>query len=102
MENYQKRYIGKKIKHLRNKYNLSQKRFGHKLGLSAKTISAYENGKISPPYKVLNKIAKVYNSSLIELSEQKTQELASKLNLIENTIKELRETYFLANEMKTN
>ena len=52
--------VGEKIKSIRLKKNLSQERFGTKVGVSGKTISCYETGKVKPPLKILEKIARIY------------------------------------------
>jgi transcriptional regulator with XRE-family HTH domain len=49
------------IKKLRKELNLSQRRFGEKVGISGKTVSAYETGRIVPPLRVMEKIASTYN-----------------------------------------
>lgn len=56
------------IKNLREKLNLSQNRFGRKIGLSGKTISSYETGRAVPPVKVLNAISKAYNIGVLSES----------------------------------
>ncbi len=55
------------IKKLRKHKNLSQHSFGKKVGLSGKTISAYETGRIAPPLKVLERIADTYNVEISSL-----------------------------------
>jgi len=46
-----------KIKRTRLDKNMSQHRFGEKIGVSGKTISSYETGRAAPPLKVLEKMA---------------------------------------------
>ena len=67
--------ISLKIKEVRNKKKLSQKRFGYKIGLSGKTISAYENGRCKPPLKVLERISTVYDTPFVHLKTEKKLEL---------------------------
>jgi len=57
--------LSHQIKNLREKLNLSQNRFGRKIGLSGKTISSYETGRAIPPVKVLNAISKAYNIGVL-------------------------------------
>lgn len=76
--------IGKKIKSIREKNNLSQSRFGLKIGVSGKTVSAYETERSFPSLKVMDSITKVYNVHIV----------GSELNLnqrIQNIQKEFEE-----------
>ena len=49
--------IGLQIKNLRNRLNISQERFGKRIGLTGKTISAYETGKITPPIEIITSLS---------------------------------------------
>lgn len=82
--------LGTKIKKIREIHNLSQNRFGKKLGLSGKTISAYERGNISPPFKVLEKICSTYDTTISYFIDNETNTLNSKINELENVINELK------------
>ena len=57
--------LSKKLKGVREKNFLSQTRFGMKIGVSGKTVSAYENGRSVPSLKVLDNISKVYKVHVI-------------------------------------
>jgi DNA-binding XRE family transcriptional regulator len=52
------------IKQLRKNKNLSQERLGRKVGVTGKTISAYETGNICPSIEVFFKIIFVCDYSL--------------------------------------
>lgn len=84
--------IGLQIKTLRLKLNISQERFGKRIGLSGKTISAYEKGKITPPLEVLNKISEEFNVNFFKKSnreiERKIAELQKSLLDLQNIFKE--------------
>ncbi|KKU49160.1 MAG: DNA-binding helix-turn-helix protein [candidate division WWE3 bacterium GW2011_GWB1_47_11] len=54
--------IGDKIKTLRLSHKLSQRRFGEKLGISGKTVSAYETGRSLPSLKVMENISSAYTT----------------------------------------
>jgi transcriptional regulator with XRE-family HTH domain len=56
--------LGTKIKMLRERLNMSQHRFGSKLGISGKTVSAYECGKCIPPVRILSKISDTFDVDL--------------------------------------
>ncbi len=54
--------FGERLKFLRK--NMSQKRLGEIVGVSASTIAKYESGMTKPSLKVAIKIAKVFNVKL--------------------------------------
>lgn len=87
----QNTFIGRKIKEVRDKYKLSQQRFGVKIGISGKTISAYETGKCQPPLKVLEKISSVYNASFLQLKKAKQKHLKDRITVMKDSIKEIEE-----------
>lgn len=84
------RNLGNKIKEIRTKANLSQTRFGYKLGISGKTISAYETGKIEPPLRILETISVEYGENLIQPPEQHKNSLQSKIETIESSLREIK------------
>jgi putative transcriptional regulator len=52
---------------LRNKANLTQKEVADKIGISRAAYSNIENGKRNPSYKVMKKIAVLFNTSVDEI-----------------------------------
>lgn len=74
--------IGQKIKEIRLKNNLSQQRFGKKIGVSGKSISAYETGSIQPSQKVMDQISIVYGVNI--------NQKIDKIKLV-STIKKLKD-----------
>ncbi len=86
--------INLKIRKIRNKKNLSQDRFGKKIGVSGKTISAYETGKIIPPLKILEEISKVYDENLIRLSKNKHEMITNNITNIEKILNEIKEIMY--------
>lgn len=86
--------INLKIRKIRNKKNLSQDRFGKKIGVSGKTISAYETGKIIPPLKILEEISKVYDENLIRLSKTKQEKITNNITNIEKILNEIKEIMY--------
>ena len=85
--------IDKRIKDIRMKKNLSQKRFGFKIGKSGKTISAYESGRCTPTLKVLDSISQVYDVTFIHTKKNKKFELEKRINNIRGAIKEIESTF---------
>ncbi len=88
--------IAKKIKDIRLERNLSQDRFGKKIGKSGKTVSAYENGKCIPSFSVLDSISQVYDVTFLHLKKSKEDQLRDKIQNVREIIKDL-ETTLLSN-----
>lgn len=84
--------IGKQIKILRNKLNISQDRFGKRIGLTGKTISAYETGKIHPSIEIINKISSEFGVTFVKRNnreiERKIDDLQRSLIELQNIFKE--------------
>jgi len=55
------------IRELRIRKNLTQQQLANMVGISKKTISAYETGKAVPSLRVAIKLAKVLDVSLDDL-----------------------------------
>jgi transcriptional regulator with XRE-family HTH domain len=83
--------LSSKIRCLREKKGLSQDRFGSKIGVSGKSISAYENGRCTPPIKVLETISRVYDVSAFYIGQNKKECLSETLGEIKLRLKELEE-----------
>ncbi len=83
--------VGNKIKKIRLSSNLSQKRFGSKLGISEKTVSAYETGKIIPSYKVLQSISEVYEVNILSVPTQHKAKIQDNLAKIEHMLNEMKQ-----------
>lgn len=67
--------IGKFIKEIRTKNNLSQNEFAKKYGVTYQAVSKWENGKNMPDIQILKQICSDYNLSIEELlnAEEKTK-----------------------------
>lgn len=59
--------IGKFIKDIRKKHNMSQKEFADKFGVTYQAVSKWENGKNIPDISILKEISKEYKISLDEV-----------------------------------
>lgn len=70
--------IGKTIKELRTKNNLSQKEFADKYNVTYQAVSKWENGKNIPDLSILKRICSDNNITIEELLEGKTQEKQTK------------------------
>ncbi|AGK96365.1 helix-turn-helix domain-containing protein [Clostridium pasteurianum] len=51
----------RKLTMLRLEKNLTQEKLATYIGKSRSTLSSYENGKITPPYKTILKLKKILN-----------------------------------------
>lgn len=56
--------IGKTIKELRIKKNLTQKEFADMLGVTYQAVSKWENGKNLPDIAILSEISKIFNINI--------------------------------------
>ncbi len=86
----------KNIKKARLAAGLSQEELAEKLGVSAKTISAYETGRAIPPSPTLIRIAEITNVSVDELAgngnvSSKHQEIEKKLKKLEERVANLEQ-----------
>jgi len=82
--------VGRKIKEIRDSHNLSQERFAMKIGVSGKSVSAYETGRINPPIKILQRIVTTYKTPIVNLHDELRTELTKKLDSLENEVVSLK------------
>ncbi len=84
--------IGDKIKSARREKRITQDDLAQAIGVSDKSISAYESDRISPPIKVLEKIAAETDQPVSFFLEDKTEDaIVSKLNQIEKLFQEVKD-----------
>lgn len=99
--------IGKKIKFFRKKSNITQKELAEKIGVSASTVTKYENDSLEANYETLLKICDELDINIAELFEDNDNfislenDLCSKLKNTKS-LKELLELSFLLNESMSN
>jgi len=86
--------VSEKIRKIRIERHLSQHGFGKKIGMSGKTISAYETGKVKPSLRVLDKIAQNYGVSFSHLPRDKETFLYEKIRDIHKTLFELEKIFY--------
>ncbi|HOS88455.1 MAG TPA: helix-turn-helix transcriptional regulator [bacterium] len=90
--------LSKQLRDIRISKNLSQERFGKKIGKSGKTISAYESGRISPTLKVLDSISQVYDVTFLYVKKNKREQLKEKLEYLKKTISDIESTFLSERE----
>lgn len=88
--------IGEKIKEIRKSKNLSQDRFGRKLGLTGKTISAYETGRATPSLKVLQNIANTFDTPIFYIKDSKIEAIQLQFDQIKTSLSQLE--FYLEND----
>ncbi len=83
--------IGQKIKAARKIKRITQDELARVIGVSDKSISAYESDRANPPLNVVEKISKATNQSLnFFLEESIETSILSKLTEVENQFKEIK------------
>ncbi len=82
------------IKQIRERNKLSQERFGKKIGISGKAVSAYETGRATPSLKVLENISNTYKTSFTSLTKSDKEKLSEKISKLEETLSELKIIFF--------
>jgi transcriptional regulator with XRE-family HTH domain len=95
MPNTQKRLLldlAKRIKSARESARLSQQELGNHIGVSDKSISAYEKGRSIPPVEKLQKIADLTAHPLTYFTDQNANEalITSKLATVEKELAEIK------------
>ena len=84
-------YIGTKIKAARKLKRITQEDLAAAIGVSDKSISAYESNRTNPPIPVLEKIAKATNQPLNYFMEESVEvSIASRLKEIETLFQEVK------------
>lgn len=84
--------ISKRIRQARKEAHLSQSELAGAIGVSDKSVSAYEKGRALPSINKLKKIAASTNQSVSFFTEEKVNEslVSNKLNKIEQELKEIK------------
>lgn len=84
--------IGQKIKAARKIKRITQEELAKVMGISDKSISAYESDRAVPPLSVVEKISKATNQPLSFFLEETIEtSILSKLREVETQFKEIKE-----------
>jgi transcriptional regulator with XRE-family HTH domain len=85
--------LAKRISAARSNAHLSQHELGESIGVSDKSISAYEKGRSQPPLENLRKIAHATSHPLTYFTQEETEagEIAAKLSSIERELAEVKQ-----------
>ena len=85
-------HIGRKIKSARKLKRITQEDLAAAIGVSDKSISAYESNRTSPPLPVLEKIASATNQPLNYFIEETLESsISSRLKEIETLFQEVKQ-----------
>jgi transcriptional regulator with XRE-family HTH domain len=86
------REIGQKIRQAREESHLSQLQVGVALGVSDKTLSGYESGRISPPIDKLMSLADLFKKPIGFFlgADPKEYRVTSRLRAVEVALREIR------------
>jgi len=84
--------IGKRIRAARDESRLSQLQVGVPLGVTDKTISGYESGRIAPPIDKLMQLADLFKKPINYFlgADPRDYKVASRLRAVEVSLKEIR------------
>ncbi|MFA6185228.1 MAG: helix-turn-helix transcriptional regulator [Candidatus Shapirobacteria bacterium] len=83
--------IGQKIKAARKIRRITQEELANAMGVSDKSISAYESDRANPPLSVIEKISKVTDQPLSFFLEETIEtSILSKLREVEIQFKEIK------------
>lgn len=84
--------VGKKIKEARREGRITQSELAQAIGVSDKSISAYESNRISPPLKIIEKIAEQTERPLTYFFEDNIETtIMTKLQKLEKDFEEIKE-----------
>jgi transcriptional regulator with XRE-family HTH domain len=84
--------LAQRIREARRNAHLSQEELGKYIGVSDKSVSAYEQGRSTPPITKLKKIAESTNHPLSYFTQEDNEDalLTSKLANIERELAEVK------------
>jgi transcriptional regulator with XRE-family HTH domain len=83
--------LGKKIKFARKTKRITQNDLAKAIGVSDKSVSAYESGRIEPPLKMLEKIALSTDHSLeYFVGESIESQILAKLTEVEKLFNDIK------------
>lgn len=83
--------IGEKIRRARKIKAITQENLANAIGVSDKSVSAYESERVSPPLKVLEKIAEQTDQSLAFFLEENIENsIMNKLKEVEKQLSEIK------------
>ncbi len=83
--------LAKKIQIARKGMGLTQADLAYRMGVSEQLISAFENGRIQPERKYLEKIAQFTHQPLHFFTGQKILEVAARIDVVQKELTAIQE-----------
>jgi transcriptional regulator with XRE-family HTH domain len=84
--------VGERIRQARKRKQVTQEELATSIGISDKSISAYESNRINPPLKVLEKIAEKMGQPISYFVEDTIETaILAKLSEVERQFKEIKD-----------
>lgn len=92
MKSSELKELAKRIREARTSMHFSQAKLAKEIGVSDKSVSAYEQGRSLPPFDKLKKIAAHTDKPLSYFTEETTEEITivSKLQTIERELEAIK------------
>ena len=85
-----KKMLGKRIKELRNRANLTQEQLAELIKLETNSLSAIESGRHYPSLNTVEKISNVFQCDLVKFFDfNHLQSTEEKISFIQNSLKNL-------------
>lgn len=82
--------LGKRIKEARQRSGFSQQQLAKVIGVSDKTISAYEVGRVEPPLDTLDKLCQATKHPVAFFLGDVQSNIEARLDRIASELKEIR------------
>ena len=82
--------LGQRIREARKRSGMSQQQLAAYIGVSDKTVSAYEIGRVDPPVEMLRKISSVTTHPIGYFLGEIQSSIEAKLERIASELEELR------------
>ncbi|HZZ98702.1 MAG TPA: helix-turn-helix transcriptional regulator [Candidatus Saccharimonadia bacterium] len=84
--------LGMRIREARQRMNMSQQQLAAAIGVSDKTISAYEVGRVDPPLDTLEKLSTATAHPIAYFVGDVQSNIEARLDRIANELTEIRKT----------
>ncbi|MBQ4558623.1 MAG: helix-turn-helix transcriptional regulator [Clostridia bacterium] len=94
--------FGEKLASLRKQANLTQSDLADKLNISRQAITKWENGTGLPDLDNIKKLSSIFNTSIDELLDYKTEEIKLELDVTKETINRENSKWGKVNEYILN
>jgi transcriptional regulator with XRE-family HTH domain len=87
-----RKQLGQKIRDARQRSGFSQQQLANAIGVSDKTISAYEVGRVDPPLESLEKLSQATAHPIAYFIGDMASDIEAKLDRIARELTDIRQT----------